>query len=62
MISSIRKHIAERAADRELRRELAAYSTPAEIEDLLASVTGGDQGSERVRTILTANLAASYAA
>lgn len=60
MISSLRKHLAERAADRELRRELAAYTTPAEIEDLLASVTGDDASARQVRTILHANLEAYH--
>lgn len=46
---------AERAAGRTLRRELAAYTTPAEIDDLLAGLRGRDADTEEMRGILLAN-------
>ncbi|MCW2849806.1 MAG: hypothetical protein JWR90_3780 [Marmoricola sp.] len=45
---------------RALARELACYSTPNDVDDLLAAIddqTGAD--AEQIRDILTRNLAAS---
>lgn len=46
------------AQHRQLRRELAAYDTPAAIEDLLVAVdrTPDDTDAETVRRILHGNL------
>ena len=47
-----------RDAAKNLRRELACYSTPDEINDLLAAIGPDDSGdAEEVRTILVQNLA-----
>lgn len=45
------------AAQRELRRELAAYDTPADIADLMAMIEGQDgTDAAEVREILAENL------
>lgn len=59
-ITTLRRHRAERAAHRQLRRELATYSTPAEIVDLLAAVDRDDAAAVEVRTILQHNLQNYY--
>lgn len=57
-IDEVRERQAARAAHRQLRDELATYTTPNEIADLLAAVTrlGADEDDE-VRRILEQNLA-----
>lgn len=59
IIDEVRERRAARAAHRQLREELATYTTPNEIADLLAAVTrfGADENDE-VRVILEHNLAA----
>jgi hypothetical protein len=56
----VRELRAERSAHRQLRRELATYSTPAEIADLLAAVDTGADESAEVRTILNHQLQDFY--
>ena len=48
-----------RVAYRKLERDLAAYRTPSDIDDLLAAVDrqGDSLEAERIRAILAANLA-----
>ena len=48
---------------RDLERQLAVYSSPAEIEDVLAAIEHDDHpDANLVRDILTSNLAGSYRA
>ncbi len=55
----LRQRRESRAADRALRADLAHYRTPAEIDDLLATLAGDDSPeSEVVRDVLMSNLAA----
>jgi hypothetical protein len=58
-LDEVRERQAARAAHRQLREELATYTTPNEIADLLAAVTrfGATEDNE-VRLILEQNLAA----
>lgn len=51
----LRRRRAARAAHRTLERELATYTTPAEVDDLLAAMRGHDDNAENeeIRTILT---------
>lgn len=50
---------AARAQLRELQAALSVYTSPVEIEDMLATVEGQDSAdADLVRTILTHNLAA----
>ncbi len=60
-ISSLRSNFREQraaaAGRRALERELRSYSTPAEIDDLLAAVDRSDDPeAEFMRAILTDNL------
>jgi hypothetical protein len=58
IIDEVRERQAARAAHRHLREELATYTTPNEIADLLAAVTRyGAAEDDEVRTILEQNLA-----
>jgi protein-disulfide isomerase-like protein with CxxC motif len=58
LTETVRSHRAERAAEAQLRRELAAYDTPAAIADLLAAAERYDgTEAEVVKQILSANLA-----
>lgn len=51
------------AAHRQLRRELATYSTPSQIDDLLVAVDGTDDaGAAEVRHILSAQRVDYYRA
>jgi hypothetical protein len=46
-----------RAAYRALERDLASYSSPAEVDDLLAAVSGqDDEEAQAIRDILMSNL------
>lgn len=62
LVTRVRDELAirreRRDATRSLRRDLACYTTPDEIHDLLASIGRDDSAdADRVRTILTQNLA-----
>ncbi len=47
----------DRAAHAALRRELATYSTPAEVDDLLGALSDhDDSAAEEIRSILFSNL------
>lgn len=61
LVSQVRAHARARARVRLLERDLAAFTTPSEIEDLLAAAdrTEGPE-TELVRSILTTNLMAYY--
>ncbi len=53
----LRERRREREARRRLHRELATYSTPTDVDDLLAALEGHDDpASEEIRSILTGNL------
>ena len=54
-LRALREVRAERSANRTLRRELATYTTPAEIDDLLAGLRGHDTDTEEIRSILLGN-------
>jgi hypothetical protein len=55
--SVMRTRLVAAAARRELRRELASYTTPVEVGDLLAAVGDKeDAASEAMRSILIGNL------
>ena len=52
----LRERRQARSAQRTLRQELAAYTTPAEIDDLLGSLRGQDgPGADEIRDLLTRN-------
>ncbi len=58
----IRTRRAERARVRQLESELASYTTPSDIEDLLAAADRSEgPETELVRSILTDNLMAYHA-
>lgn len=51
-----------RAEHRQLERELASYTTSAEVDDLLASLSGQDQASvAEIRAIVVGNLQHTHA-
>lgn len=53
----LRERRQARAAHRTLERELATYTTPAEIEDLLGAMRGRDDAaSDEMRDLLIRNL------
>ncbi len=53
----LRERRAARAARRDLRRELATYTTPAEVDDLFAALREQESAAaEEIRGILAANL------
>jgi hypothetical protein len=55
--SAVRRRLVAVAARRELRRELASYTTPVEVGDLLAAVGDKeDTASRAMRSILIGNL------
>jgi hypothetical protein len=55
--SAVRTRLMAVAARRELRRELASYTTPAEVGDLLAAVGNKqDAASKAMRSILIGNM------
>jgi hypothetical protein len=61
LLSAVRDDLREarqaRAAHRTLRRELSSYKTPAEVNDLLGSLSGQEGPEvEVIRHILTQNL------
>jgi hypothetical protein len=61
LIQTVREHQADRAEHRRLRRELSSYSTPSQIDDLLAAVDRDDDGTaSEVREILQLNLREYY--
>ncbi len=52
----LRERRQARAAQRTLRQELATYTTPADIDDLLGSLRGQDgPDADEIRDILTSN-------
>ncbi len=51
-----RAHRVALAEHKKLRAELAAYDTPAAINDLLVMVDRADESADEVRAILTQNL------
>ena len=62
LVTRVRDELAvrreRRDATKSLRRDLACYTTPDEIHDLLAAVSRDESAdSEKVRTILVQNLA-----
>ncbi len=53
----LRERRQARAARRTLERELATYTTPAEVEDLLGAMRGRDDAeSDAIRDLLIRNL------
>ena len=53
----LRERRQARSAQRTLREELATYTTPAEIDDLLGSLRGQDgPDADEIRDILTSSL------
>lgn len=53
----LRERRQARAAHRALERELATYTTPAEVDDLLGALRGQDgAGPDEIRGILARNL------
>jgi len=65
LLSSVRDELRERRAahraHRSLQRELAAYSTRAEVDDLLAALDGDDSAeAQKIRHILAVNLQRSH--
>lgn len=53
----LRERRQARAAYRALERDLASYSSPAEVDDLLAAVSGQDDAeAQAIRDILMSNL------
>ena len=53
----LRQRRAARAAERDLRSELSAYTTPSSVDDLLAALpSAGASGDDRVREILVQNM------
>jgi hypothetical protein len=57
LLESVRERREAGAAHRQLRRELAAVSTPTEVNDLLALLAGSDDPkADEIRLILTENL------
>jgi hypothetical protein len=56
----LRERRQARAERRQLKRELASYTTRAEVDDLLASLSGQDKASiDEIRTIVVRNLQAN---
>jgi len=54
----LRERRRDRAARVALRRELATYNTPTEVDDLLGALPDrDDSAAEEIRSILTRNLA-----
>ena len=61
LIATHNERKAARAHVRELQDALAVYTSPVEIEDLLASVEGQDSDdADLVRDILTHNLSSTH--
>ncbi len=57
----LRERRAVRAAARDLARDLGTYTTPREIEDLLATLERSEEpAAEAMRSLLTANLHAYH--
>jgi aerobic-type carbon monoxide dehydrogenase small subunit (CoxS/CutS family) len=57
LIESVRTRREAGSAHRQLRRELSAVTTPAEVNDLLALVAGSDDPrASEIRNILSENL------
>jgi hypothetical protein len=53
----LRERRQARAAYRALERDLASYSSPSEVDDLLAAVSGQDDAeAQAIRDILMSNL------
>ena len=53
----LRERRQARAAYRALERDLASYTTPAEVDDLLAALSGQDDPeAQAIRDILIGNL------
>jgi len=56
-LETVRARREASAAHRQLRRELAAFSTQAEVNDLLALIAESDDPmADEIRSILTTNL------
>lgn len=63
LITEFRARREAAIARRDLERQLAVYSSPAEIDDMLAAIEHDDHpDANLVRDILTSNLAGSYRA
>jgi hypothetical protein len=63
LLDELRARREANAAHRQLRRELASYSTPSQIDDLMVAVDGvEDDGAAEVRHILHHNLQDFYRA
>jgi hypothetical protein len=45
-----------RLSHRELERELAHYTSPNDVDDLMAALREDSQGAEEIRAILSRNL------
>lgn len=64
LVTRVRDELATRRdrrdATKALRRDLATYSRPEEIHDLLAAITEESPDAEQVRTILIQNLARTH--
>src|SRR4051794_35244450 len=65
LVATVRDELRERrtarANRRSLERELATYSTPAQINDLLGSMRGQDEAAvEAVRSIVLTNSARQH--
>lgn len=64
VIQSVRDELRERRAARAeyraMKAALAAYTSPAEINDLLAAAEAQDQDTETVRNILASNMQHYY--
>lgn len=58
--NGLRERRQARAEHRQLKRELASYTTIAEVDDLLHSLRGQDQAStDEIRAIVARNLQGS---
>ena len=61
LLSTVRDELRDRrqarAEHRTLERELATYTTPSEVDDLIGSMRGQDDAEvDRIRAIVTRNL------
>lgn len=57
----LRQRRQARAQRRQLERELASYTTSAEVDDLLASLSGQDEASvAEIRALVVGNLQDSH--
>lgn len=57
LVASVRTHLEARAARRQLHRELACFTSPSEVSDMLACVGDSDDpASAEMRRILIGNL------